>query len=159
MLSILQDTSVIKYHHLEQGHGTRLEENTPTADLSSAHMVLSHTGLEEGRSAKSRTSSVPSVRWSPSDVCPVFRRTPHCLSVLWKRSQTCEVPTIHLQGSLGYGLGPVLLQGEGKWKEMAGLLSSFLRGRKPRMMVETVSCSYACVKEISLFPQHRALQR
>lgn len=32
-------------------------------------------------------------------------------------------------------------KGEEKWKEMAGLLSSFLRGRKPRMMVETVSCS------------------
>lgn len=45
-------------------------------------------------------------------------------------------------------------KGEGKWKEMAGLLSPFLRGGKPRMMVETVSCSYTCVKEISLLPQH-----
>lgn len=43
---------------------------------------------------------------------------------------------------------------EGKWKEMAGLHSPFLRGGRPRMMVETVSCSYTCVKEISLLPQH-----
>lgn len=31
---------------------------------------------------------------------------------------------------------------------MASLLSPFLRGGKPRMMVETVSCSYTWVKEI-----------
>lgn len=45
-------------------------------------------------------------------------------------------------------------KGEGKQKEMAGLLSPFLRGGKPRMMVETLSCSYTCVKEISLLPQY-----
>lgn len=50
-------------------------------------------------------------------------------------------------------------KGEGKWKETCGLLSPFLRSGKPRMMVQTVSCSYTCVKEISLLPQHWALRR
>lgn len=49
----------IKYHHLEQGHGTTLEGNTPTADTSHAHRALHHTGLKGGSSAKCRTSSVP----------------------------------------------------------------------------------------------------
>lgn len=50
-------------------------------------------------------------------------------------------------------------KGQGKWKEMAGLLSPFLRSGKPRRMVQTVSCSHTCVKEISLLPQHWGLQR
>lgn len=40
-------------------------------------------------------------------------------------------------------------KGEGKCKEMAGLLSSFLRSRKPRMMVQTVLHLRLCQGDFS----------
>lgn len=99
-------------------------------------------------------SSLKLVKCPPS----TYRRV---WSTVWDQSCCCFPPYFALVTKF---LSSRLLwlrqwKGEGKWKEMCGLLSPFLGRGKPRMMVQTVSCSYTCVREISLLPQHWALWR
>lgn len=123
---------------------------------------------EEGQPS-AEPALCPSVTGSPSDVCSVSRRTPHYLSALQKWPRHPWGVYHPLKGSLGGVPGycccwffpmpctseeifclPYLYgQGSTRGEEMAGLLCPLLRGGKPRMTAEVMSCSYTCVTDFS----------